>query len=696
VLDATIVAAQLVNNNVNLAVIYEVIVDKVPTRYMIMFPNHSDPRLAITSSTAKIPDVQRVVTSRLTEDQHASVRNEFQDEKNVVFADGVPNYLATTSLYVEKESTHITILKALQQVVGKLESVQMHKELLIMVFHSTTENNFRYKICVPFGDVRDVQSEAFLDAIYSIESLLLDLTMVPRYTKNHFPVLHFLSLDCETNKMQALRKCDIKRVLFALNHVHGLRVIHCEQRLRCDGVGDNYLTVIVQWNNHVPQQETKEKDPDYQHPVSSSLAAVATTLFHVVLIRVFSEVEALQTLIHEDQALERQRNNSNNNNNNNNKTKKSGGKSMRDASLLEKAGDFFRPQSQGACHNLSQGNGNTVLFHRKAQVLYAPFEAALSNTASILHAQGLSGVAFKCGVKSGRSLQRKLGIASEESTHIIPLSCIEERANDVQSAIAMIPDTPENQGPKCALRACLQLLTTLWNLNDPEWIQVRGKMKTGWVKDTEEFGNTSVSMGAACLLEEHDEVGFLNCGTGGIKYQMYGKQPLTHCINEFKPKQGCNVHNIKSEGFPNVHEKLLQELKDVKLPWHGKPNVPVYAFITGPLRDAWVAADAKRRGKMHARMIKFFRDTNIKPLPPRITLCNNSSSSSNNIHHGGEEDEGSYFIEQHVEGFLELRGAQEMYANLRKHKKVDENEVIGSLGMGRGSSQWMKACTSTT
>lgn len=48
-------------------------------------------------------------------------------------------------------------------------------------------------------------------------------------------------------------------------------------------------------------------------------------------------------------------------------------------------------------------------------------------------------------------------------------------------------------------------------------LQVRDKVFVGFIKDTKEYGNTSVSMGAARAFGDAGYIGLLNCGTGGIK-----------------------------------------------------------------------------------------------------------------------------------------------------------------------------------
>jgi len=76
----------------------------------------------------------------------------------------------------------------------------------------------------------------------------------------------------------------------------------------------------------------------------------------------------------------------------------------------------------------------------------------------------------------------------------------------------------------------------------------------------------------------------------------------------------------------------------------------------------------KKKKRLDDEMVRLFQGTGIQPLP---------SSPS-------------YFMWQDEEGRLELLGSRAMYKNLAQAGELDaDTNVVGSLGIGRGSSQWM-------
>lgn len=92
----------------------------------------------------------------------------------------------------------------------------------------------------------------------------------------------------------------------------------------------------------------------------------------------------------------------------------------------------------------------------------------------------------------------------------------------------------------------------MYYMTDGAW---REHVHIGIIKSTFECGNSSVSMGLAVSYfankainkDENQVVGFLNCGTGGNKFQLYTNLPQqgqgyrVALIAELKP----GTHNIE-------------------------------------------------------------------------------------------------------------------------------------------------------
>jgi hypothetical protein len=207
----------------------------------------------------------------------------------------------------------------------------------------------------------------------------------------------------------------------------------------------------------------------------------------------------------------------------------------------------------------------------------------------------------------------------------------------------------------------------------------------GLIKGTKEYGTTSVTMGAAVdYLSQHPnqtKVVFLNSGTGGIKFQLAESKngiislpaeskdakegedvpsPNALVIGNYKPKK----HFPFPANSKLMKEKLAEFLKENNLP----SDTPVFGFVTGSVREKWEEANGKDKAQFDNTMNAYFEGSGVLPL----------------------KNGGSYFIEQDGEGTYELRGTRCMYANLVKVGLLDEEcEVVGSFGIGRGSTQWM-------
>lgn len=256
---------------------------------------------------------------------------------------------------------------------------------------------------------------------------------------------------------------------------------------------------------------------------------------------------------------------------------------------------------------------------------------------------------------------------------LIPLSSIPDKWLLVNPLL--LGELPRDvEGPAHALHATLMLLQKLYYLEHPRWKQLRDKVQLGLVKDTKQYGNTSVSMGAAKISRFDERAGFLNCGSRGIKYQMYSKAGgVLHLEAEFKPKQGASPNCLQVGGFQpkqpasfdECRRLLLAELQNDQMPWRGM-DIPQYAFVTGTIRNYWEGANAEERARLELAMEQLFASTGIQRLG------------------------NSFFITQDEEGQLELLGSRAMYANLAQAGLLDtETEVVASFGIGGGSCQWM-------
>jgi len=145
-----------------------------------------------------------------------------------------------------------------------------------------------------------------------------------------------------------------------------------------------------------------------------------------------------------------------------------------------------------------------------------------------------------------------------------------------------------------------------------------------------------------------------------------------HLVREHKPENGASPNALavslyqpsKPVSFEKAKEQLLQELSVA--PWTGVPQTPVYAFVTGTIRQHWEEASDSEKKKLDEEMFQFFKDTNVKPL---IST--------------------SFFLPQDEEGNFELRGTRGMYGNLVSAGLLEKGtSVVGSFGIGRGSCQW--------
>jgi len=237
-----------------------------------------------------------------------------------------------------------------------------------------------------------------------------------------------------------------------------------------------------------------------------------------------------------------------------------------------------------------------------------------------------------------------------------------------------------------ALRATLWTLHGMWHSKNPRWRSVRNRFRVGIVKETNTCGNTSVSMGfAARYFKENpnrQSVGFINCGSGGNKYQQYLKlSDGTVAVGyEGKPKNGSSPGLFTVAGFvpdkgaldDNANNTLLcKEIEDYYAKaeaTHGVDPGELFAFVTGKFRNHWEKGDDGVKAQMNERMNNYF------------------GSSCRNVHPAEE----TFVLKQDTEGERESDGTARMYDQLRAHELINPGVVpIVVDGIGQGSVQWL-------
>jgi hypothetical protein len=252
-----------------------------------------------------------------------------------------------------------------------------------------------------------------------------------------------------------------------------------------------------------------------------------------------------------------------------------------------------------------------------------------------------------------------------------------------------------DDGTNAAFVTTLSTLQRLYQqLTLPRWRALRKRVRVGLIKETRDFGNTSVSCGIAVeyfeklavqkpdSLTQTNDLLVLNCGTGGVKYQLlrYAKaEKRVSVLEEIKPKAASSSPNdvqVQDETGKVLFNRLMNVdgcktgiLRAVEEIRAKNPQIPhILAVVTGPIRAAWEEATSQDRDVF---------DNHMKAIFSSFATCQN----------------GSYFITQEEEGRLELQAARSMYANLVEAKILDEGEPCISFGIGMGSTQWAAGST---
>lgn len=269
---------------------------------------------------------------------------------------------------------------------------------------------------------------------------------------------------------------------------------------------------------------------------------------------------------------------------------------------------------------------------------------------------------------------------SAHASEIVPLGHV------VNTMYSQIMDTLPTNGEATvvALRAILTTWNGIWHTANADWLAVRSKIMFGLIKETKSFGNTSVSMGCAKKYfdanPEENVVGFINCGGGGNKYQLYKKNDgCISVVYEYKPKNGSSPSRANIAGFaPGDNElknsendsALTQEIAEFRAQAskkHAIANFPIFAFITGKFRGFWEKKSANVQSEMNTWAVEYFGQSDMAIKPAFGTM---------------------FCLKQDDEGDLEAIGTTCMYRQLAIAGVIPSGvRVIGINGIGQSSVQ---------
>ncbi len=207
----------------------------------------------------------------------------------------------------------------------------------------------------------------------------------------------------------------------------------------------------------------------------------------------------------------------------------------------------------------------------------------------------------------------------------------------------------------------------------------------GCIEDTKNYGDSSVSMGAANgYFEAHHDaktVTFINCGKDGNKYQQYTirenplsnddceRDPIISAGVEYKQEDayspqglvylsndGLRVEVIDDDNF-NAEVDLLKENLEKYTRIAGSSG-DVWAFVTGPIR----AINDIDSTIVETELARYFGTI-------------------------GTVD-GAYVLSQEDEARFEYIGTQTMYDQLTDSDLLPEHRIVGVWGIGQDSCQF--------
>ncbi len=278
------------------------------------------------------------------------------------------------------------------------------------------------------------------------------------------------------------------------------------------------------------------------------------------------------------------------------------------------------------------------------------------------------------------------------------------------------------RGPLFALLALKQVVRKLFDFKVPEhwgpfaqqrWNIAVRCLRAGAIKETDDYGKTSVSNGLLVDLKKRLDTtpslvycGGLsfpfivaNFGTGGVKFQVLELHPGHRNIlrTAFECKGQATAANPAMMEIgswkpchPHSQEQQVQRLRDGILElrrelgqrgytWLEKGALTIHAFITAePLRSHYAEQTRAQKSEMDDKLEEVFQSACSR----QEQFVSWDLISANH----------SFFMSQKNEGRLETKAARALYDNLIEAGMLADVRVVGSAGMGRGSSQ-LPFCT---
>jgi len=144
-----------------------------------------------------------------------------------------------------------------------------------------------------------------------------------------------------------------------------------------------------------------------------------------------------------------------------------------------------------------------------------------------------------------KSMEAKKATKEDYDSQVIPLTDFIDRKEALSIVVPPTSDgslygdpTNRDDGPRMGWVVTSLLLEKFYNFMNPRWQQAIKNAVIGTIKETDGYGNTSVSMGLAVkhFASSDKNVIFLNCGSGGVKYQFYMRDNETIKVGlEHKP-----------------------------------------------------------------------------------------------------------------------------------------------------------------
>jgi hypothetical protein len=265
----------------------------------------------------------------------------------------------------------------------------------------------------------------------------------------------------------------------------------------------------------------------------------------------------------------------------------------------------------------------------------------------------------------------------------------EERKEEAKEA--KTSDQKSDLGP---IVACRQTLAFLEELST-ELGDVSERLQVGFIKETKDYGNTSVTFGAAIQIAlTNPKLLLFNVGNfgsgGGRGYQFKvirsekGELLRIEVVKEITPPD-------KRTPSPNAIE-IVQSAKCIYKPekntgafadhrayaldmFHMASEAPWFALITGPIRIQYQKAEAEQKTLMDGVIQLLFSDLNYNAQALPVPLP-------------GGQTTNSFFLSQDMEATFELMATQGMYQFLAAaHLIPPTHQVVASLGIGGSSVQ---------